>query len=65
MRSLIDIDDWLLDGVPSFHWGDHLAQPDNASITLFESNDCSQIASNQIVETSLGSVALEHDIDIS
>ena len=40
-RTLLTVDPELLGDVPSFHWGADLAQPDDASITLFESNDCS------------------------
>ena len=55
---------WLV-GEPSFYWDADLAQPDDATITLFESNDCSQIAANQTAETSSGSGALTLSIDVS
>ena len=40
-RALHTVDPSWLSGDPSFHWGADLAQPDDATITLFESNDCS------------------------
>ena len=64
-RILHTVDpDWLV-GEPSFYWSSDLAQPDDATITLFESNDCSQISANQTAETSSGSLALTLNIDVS
>lgn len=64
-RVLHTVDPAWLVGEPSFYWSDDLAQPDDAAITLFESNDCSQISANQTAASFNGNAVLGLNINVS